>query len=215
MPNAWADIDPCPPGPADHRAQTRRTAASRRPRGRGLTRDAYRAAHATSQKIIDQVSAFAGSHGLTIHEADPAAHTVKLRGTYAMAIARAAAGPDRSFTRGRTDISSAGRGICICRGPLASHVVAVMGMDPATGGKTAFSAMPRRRRISPTRRRRWRKNTSFPQGSTAAARRSGSSSSAAATRAPMSRRILPALASHRTGKLTQRRCRWQQECRRA
>jgi kumamolisin len=112
-----------------------------RPAGPRLTRAEYAATYGTHQSVIDQVSAYARRHGLTVESADASAHLLKLFGTYAQAMA--AFRPDR-LGRFRLD----GREV-ICRSghlhvppDLTPHIVAVMGFDQRPMARTHFRIRP-------------------------------------------------------------------------
>ncbi len=94
----------------------------------GMTREAYRLHHGTEQAAIDQVVAFAQAHGMTVESTDATAHRVKVRGTYAQAIA--ALQPDA------IGVYAGAKGSYVARSghlhlpdALAAQLVAVQGLD--------------------------------------------------------------------------------------
>ncbi len=103
----------------------------------GMSRENYRRHHATHAAVMDQVRAFAESHGLTVESADAGTHLVKARGTYAQAIA--ALQPDEigvyDMDGGRFVSRSGHIHLPEALGP---HVVAVMGLDQRPVAKPHF-----------------------------------------------------------------------------
>ncbi len=96
--------------------------------GPGMSRQTYSALHATPADAIDRVRQVAGQFGLAVVSADANAHIVKLRGTYAQAIA--AFQPDaigRYGTASRHFVARTGH--ITLPEAIRGDVVAVMGLD--------------------------------------------------------------------------------------
>jgi kumamolisin len=93
-----------------------------------MTREQYRTHHGSAQTAIDQVVAFAQAHGMTVESTDATAHRVKVRATYAQAIA--ALQPDGiGVYAGDQGNFVARSGHLYLPEALAPHVVAVQGLD--------------------------------------------------------------------------------------
>ncbi len=110
--------------------------------GRALTRAQFSARHATSQAVLDQVAAYARSHGMQVEALEPAQHRVRLSGTYAQA--RAAFQPDELGVyevAGRRYVARAGH--LHVPVDLAQHIVAVMGFDQRPVAQPHFRVAPR------------------------------------------------------------------------
>ena len=84
--------------------------------------------HATRQNVIDEVVDYAKSHGLTVEQADPATHMVKLSGTYAQAISAFEPETIGLYQFGRRNVIARGGHLAV-PAQLAENIVAVMGFD--------------------------------------------------------------------------------------
>jgi kumamolisin len=117
----------------------------------GLSREEYRTRHGTTQQVIDEVEAFAKAHGLAVESSDASAHTVKVRGTYAQAIAMLQPDEIGVYAGAKHHFVSRSGHIHLPEG-LLPHVVAVMGLDQrpvasphfrqaAPGGQIAYTPL--------------------------------------------------------------------------
>ncbi len=107
----------------------------------GISRETYRALHATSDEAIARVRRVAKQFGMTVAHADAAAHVVKLRGTYAQAIA--AFQPEeigRYGTPGQQFVARSGH--LTLPEDIRGDVVAVMGLDQRPVAKPHFRVRP-------------------------------------------------------------------------
>ena len=109
--------------------------------GPGISRETYRALHATPDDAIARVRKVAKQFGLSVAYADATAHTVKLRGTYAQAIA--AFQPDEIGRYGTAaDQFVARAGHITLPEDIRADVVAVMGLDQRPVAKPHFRVRP-------------------------------------------------------------------------
>ncbi len=107
----------------------------------GISRETYRALHATPDDAMERVRRIAKQFGLTVAHADASAHVIKLRGTYAQAIA--AFQPDeigRYGTAGRQFVARSGH--LTLPEEIRGDVVAVMGLDQRPVAKPHFRVRP-------------------------------------------------------------------------
>ena len=107
--------------------------------GPGISRAAYRALHGTPDDVVGRVRTVAKRFGLKVVSEDAAAHVVKLRGTYAQAVA--------AFQPTQIGLyaGAAGTGQFVARSghivipdEIAQDVVAVMGLDQRPVAKPHF-----------------------------------------------------------------------------
>ncbi len=103
----------------------------------GITRETYRALHATPEDAIARVRKIAKQFGLSVAHADASAHTMKLTGTYAQAIA--AFQPEEIGRYGTTANQFVARsGHITLPEDIRNDVVAVMGLDQRPVAKPHF-----------------------------------------------------------------------------
>ena len=115
--------------------------------GPGISRETYRALHATPDDAIARIRHMAKQFGLSVAHADPAAHTVKLRGTYAQAIA--AFQPEEIGRYGTTAKQFVARsGHLTLPEEIRNDVVAVMGLDQRPVARPHFRVRPSASRAS-------------------------------------------------------------------
>ena len=114
---------------------------------RPMSRSQFRARYATPDNTLDTVAQLAASHGLRVVAADPAAHVVRLAGTYGQA--RAAFQP-AALGRYRIDGRDlvARHGVLRVPEELAGHVVAVLGFDQRPVARPHFRLRPNASRAS-------------------------------------------------------------------
>ncbi len=106
--------------------------------GRGLSHEEYRQRHGTKDEVLGRVREVARKHGLLVVSEDAAAHVMKLRGTYAQAMA--AFQPE---SLGLYEDAQGGRyvgrsGHLTLPAEIAGDVVAVMGFDQRPVAKPHF-----------------------------------------------------------------------------
>ncbi len=109
--------------------------------GPGISRQTYAALHATSDDAMARVRTMAGRFGLAVAEENAAAHTMKLRGTYAQAIA--AFQPDEIglYADGAGGQFVARTGHITVPDEISADVVAVMGLDQRPVARPHFRAL--------------------------------------------------------------------------
>jgi kumamolisin len=106
--------------------------------GRGISHDEYRRRHATKDEALGRVREVARKHGLLVVSEDASAHVMKLRGTYAQAIA---AFQPENLGVYETEAGAryvARTGHLTLPPEIAGDVVAVMGFDQRPVAHTHF-----------------------------------------------------------------------------
>jgi kumamolisin len=108
--------------------------------GPGISRETYRALHATTDAAMERVRTVARHFGLSIVQEDASAHVVKLSGTYAQAIAAFQPEQIGVYDNGAGGTFVSRSGHLDIPAEIAKDVVAVMGFDQRPIAKPHFRA---------------------------------------------------------------------------
>jgi kumamolisin len=108
--------------------------------GPGISRETYRALHGTPEAAMARVREVARRFGLKVVHADAGAHVVKLRGTYAQAMAAFQPEEIGRYEDGAGGSYVARSGHIVVPDEIAGDVVAVMGLDQRPVAKPHFRA---------------------------------------------------------------------------
>jgi kumamolisin len=108
--------------------------------GPGISRETYRALHATKDAAMQRVRTVAHRFGLTIVHEDASAHVIKLRGTYAQAIAAFQPEHIGLYDNGAGGTFVGRSGHLDIPTEIAGDVVAVMGFDQRPIAKPHYRA---------------------------------------------------------------------------